>query len=61
MLMNAPFKGVFILEDLTTKRSKLFRFIKDNTNVERIRTTEGKIQVYLKTRGLEKNNNMYLH
>ena len=45
---ECPFKGVFIHEDLTTQRSKLVRFIKGNTNVERICTTEGKIQVYLK-------------
>ena len=45
---ECPFKGVVIQEDLTTQRFKLFPFIKDNTNVERIRTTERKIQVYLK-------------
>ena len=45
---DCPFKGVYIHEDSTTQRSKLVRFIKDNTNVERVRTTEGKITVFLK-------------
>ena len=45
---ECPFKGVYIHEDLTTQRSKLVRFIKDSTNVDRIRSTEGKITIFLK-------------
>lgn len=45
---DCPFKGVYVQEDLTVQRSKLFRYIKGNANVERVRTSEGKIQVTLK-------------
>lgn len=48
---ECPFKGVFIQEDLTTQRSKMVRFIKENANVDRVRTSEGKIHVNLKEEG----------
>ena len=51
--MNAadcPFKGVYIQEDLTKPRSRMFHYLKAIDNVERVRTVtwEGRIQVTLK-------------
>ena len=44
---DCPFVWVYVQEDLTTQRSKLLRYLKGSTNVERVRTSEGKIQVTL--------------
>lgn len=56
---NTPdciFRGVFIKEDLTQQRSKLLKFLKSHDNVEKTRTSEGRIRVSLKVdRGAGKN------
>lgn len=45
---ECPFKGVYVQEDLTVQRSKMFRYLKGLANVERVRTSEGRLQVTLK-------------
>lgn len=49
--LNAPdctFRGVFIKEDLTQQRSKLLKFLNSHDDVEKTRTSEGRIRVSLK-------------
>ena len=43
-----PFKGVYVQEDLTVQRSKMFRYLKGLANVERVKTSGGRLQVTLK-------------
>lgn len=45
---GCPFKWVYIQEDLTIQRSKLFRSLKNDANTEWVKTREGKIHVSLK-------------
>lgn len=50
--LNTPdciFRGVFIKEDLTQQRSKLLKFLFAHDNVEKARTSEGRIRVSLKS------------
>ncbi|MCG8032555.1 MAG: hypothetical protein JAZ03_10310, partial [Candidatus Thiodiazotropha taylori] len=49
--LNVPgscFKGVFIQEDLTPQRSKLFKFLKNHQNTDKIQTNDGRLRVILK-------------
>ena len=43
-----PFEGVYVQEDLTVQRSKMFRYLKGLANFERVKTSEGRLQVTLK-------------
>ena len=45
---GCAFRGVYIQEDLTKQRSKMMKFLKNDENTERIRTSEGRLQVSLK-------------
>ena len=45
---ECPFKGVYVQEDLTVQRSKMLRYLKGLANVERVKTSEGKLHVSLK-------------
>ena len=45
---GCAFRGVYIQEDLTKQRSKMMKFLKNDDNMERIRTSEGRLQVSLK-------------
>ena len=47
---DCPFKGVYIQEDLTMQRSRMFRYLKAIDKVEWVRTvmSEGRIQATLK-------------
>ena len=45
---GCAFRGVYIQEDLTKQRSKMMKFLKNDDNTERIRTSEGRLQVNLK-------------
>ena len=45
---ECPFKGVYVQEDLTMQRSKMLRYLKGLANVERVKTSEGKLHVSLK-------------
>ena len=45
---DCPFKGVYIQEDLTMQRSRMFCYLKAINNVKRVCMSIGRIQVTLK-------------